>query len=432
MVPTAFAALIAKDLKLFLSDRRAVILAFAMPVAIGSFFGMLFPGSRSTETQSRIPVLVVDLDTSDISRAMTAALASDKNLSSESTSIEQARDRVRRGNAAVGIVIPQGFGDAAGRAFFSGGEKPQLQLLYDPSRGMELAMVRGLITQHVMESVSREVFTGDRGRKVIDDTIRSLDSAAMPDDQKRLLRDMLESVQRFNAAGNTASTGRTPGITLPYDVREEAMTARQSTNYNGYAHSFAGMGLQFMLMGAINFAIEILVERQRGLWKRLRAAPISKLTLLGSKVGSGTVIGTLVMLVSFGFAILVWGVRIEGSVAGFIGVTIASAADGRLLRAADRRPRQDTQRRARRVGARDVAHGDARRSLGAHVRVSGLATDGHSHHAHALGGRRVRRDDVARLRAERRTAADSRAVGICRRVLAAGARTVPVGGGVGE
>ena len=325
MVPTAFAALIAKDLKLFLSDRRAVILAFAMPVAIGSFFGMLFPGSRSTETQSRIPILVVDLDTSDISRAMTAALASDKNLSSESTSIEQARDRVRRGNAAVGIVIPQGFGDAAGRAFFSGGEKPQLQLLYDPSRGMELAMVRGLITQHVMESVSREVFTGERGRKVIDDTIRSLDSAAMPDDQKRLLRDMLESVQRFNAAGNTASTSRTPGITLPYDVRVEAMTARQSTNYNGFAHSFAGMGLQFMLMGAINFAIEILVERQRGLWKRLRSAPISKLTLLGSKVGSGTVIGTLVMLVSFGFAILVWGVRIEGSVAGFIGVTIASA-----------------------------------------------------------------------------------------------------------
>jgi ABC-2 type transport system permease protein len=173
--------------------------------------------------------------------------------------------------------------------------------------------------------VSREVFSGDGGRKVIDDTIRSLDSAAMPDDQKRLLRDMLESVQRFNAAGNAGAAGRSPGISLPYVVQEEAMTARQHTNYNGYAHSFAGMGLQFMLMGAINFAIEILVERQRGLWKRLRSAPISKRTLLGAKVGSGTIIGTLVMLVSFGFAILVWGVRIEGSVAGFIGVTIASA-----------------------------------------------------------------------------------------------------------
>jgi ABC-2 type transport system permease protein len=190
---------------------------------------------------------------------------------------------------------------------------------------MELAMVRGLITQHVMESVSREVFSGDSGRTVIDDTLRGLDSSAMPDDQKRLLRDMLVSVQRFNASGGAASTGRGPGITLPYEVREEAMTARQHTSYNGFAHSFAGMGLQFMLMGAINFAIEMLVERQRGLWKRLRSAPVSKLTLLGSKVASGTIIGTLVMLVSFGFAILVWGVRIEGSIAGFIGVTIASA-----------------------------------------------------------------------------------------------------------
>ena len=56
MAMTAFTALVTKDLKLFLSDRRAVILAFAMPIAIGSFFGMLFPGNGSGETQTRIPV----------------------------------------------------------------------------------------------------------------------------------------------------------------------------------------------------------------------------------------------------------------------------------------------------------------------------------------------------------------------------------------
>jgi ABC-2 type transport system permease protein len=115
---------------------------------------------------------------------------------------------------------------------------------------------------------------------------------------------------------------------MPYDVEEEAMTARPNAGYNGYAHSFAGMGLQFMLFGAINLGIEILLERQRGIWKRLRSAPVSKMTLLGSKVGSGTVIGALVLLVSFGFAVFVWGVRIEGSVAGFVGVAIASALMG--------------------------------------------------------------------------------------------------------
>ena len=39
---------------------------------------------------------------------------------------------------------------------------------------------------------------------------------------------------------------------MPYDVREEAVTARQNARYNGFAHSFAGMGLQFMLFAAIS------------------------------------------------------------------------------------------------------------------------------------------------------------------------------------
>jgi ABC-2 type transport system permease protein len=112
---------------------------------------------------------------------------------------------------------------------------------------------------------------------------------------------------------------------MPFEMHEEAVTARQNARYNGFAHSFAGMGLQFMLFAAINMGIEILNERQRGIWKRLRSAPVSKMTLLGSKIGSGTVIGSLVLLVSFAFAILVWRVRIEGSLAGFIGVAVASA-----------------------------------------------------------------------------------------------------------
>ena len=51
------------------------------------------------------------------------------------------------------------------------------------------------------------------------------------------------------------------------------MTARPNIAYNGYAHSFAGMGIQFLLFAMANLGVEILLERQRGLWKRLRSAP---------------------------------------------------------------------------------------------------------------------------------------------------------------
>jgi ABC-2 type transport system permease protein len=85
------------------------------------------------------------------------------------------------------------------------------------------------------------------------------------------------------------------------------------------------MGIQFLLFAAANLGIEILLERQRGLWKRLRSAPVSRHALLAGKAASGTIISLMTLLVSFGFAMLVFHVRIEGSVIGFFSVALACA-----------------------------------------------------------------------------------------------------------
>src|SRR6185295_14459503 len=91
------------------------------------------------------------------------------------------------------------------------------------------------------------------------------------------------------------------------------------------AHSFAGMGVQFLLFAAIDLGTGILLERERGLWKRLRSAPVSRFTMLGARATSGTLLTLLILLVSFGFAMAVFGVRIEGSIAGFALVAVACA-----------------------------------------------------------------------------------------------------------
>ena len=112
---------------------------------------------------------------------------------------------------------------------------------------------------------------------------------------------------------------------MPYTVKEEAMTAGANVAYNGYAHSFAGMAIQFLLFAMANIGVEMLLERQRGLWSRLRSAPISKTTLLLGKAVSGALISLMILLVSFGFAMIVFKVRIHGSVLGFLGISIACA-----------------------------------------------------------------------------------------------------------
>jgi ABC-2 type transport system permease protein len=129
---------------------------------------------------------------------------------------------------------------------------------------------------------------------------------------------------------------------MPYTVREQAVTAGATTPYNGYAHSFAGMGIQFLLFAAANMGIEILLERQRGLWRRLRSAPVSRLTLLGGKAASMTIVSLMTLLVSFAFAMLVFGVRIQGSVIGFFAIALAcsamAATFGLLIAALGRTP----------------------------------------------------------------------------------------------
>ena len=47
-------------------------------------------------------------------------------------------------------------------------------------------MVRGILTQHVMEAVSREMFGGAQGRELVEQTLPQIEaSTTMPADQKR-------------------------------------------------------------------------------------------------------------------------------------------------------------------------------------------------------------------------------------------------------
>lgn len=321
------AAMVRKDLQLFLTDRRSVIVSFAVPIAIASFFGSIFSGPSSNREPARIAVMVVDEDGSAISRAIASGAEADRNLNVSIADAETARQSVRRGKTAVAVIVPKGFGDAAGAAFFGNGEKPQLEMPYDPSRGTELAMVRGIFTEHVMQAVSREMFSGPQGRAYLEKSMPQIEASAMDPQQKALLLQMLRSVQDFydRPSPGQAGAGRAPGITMPYTVREEAMTAGSNVAYNGYAHSFAGMGIQFLLFAMANLGVEMLLERQRGLWKRLRSAPVSRVTLLAGKVISGAAISSMILGVCFAFAMIVFRVRIQGSVAGFVAVSVACA-----------------------------------------------------------------------------------------------------------
>ena len=83
----------------------------------------MFGGQGGDAATSKLAVLVIDEDGSDISRGLVSSLAGDKNLDVKPSTIDGAKEAVRKGKATAAIVIPKNFGQDAGRALFTGAKQ---------------------------------------------------------------------------------------------------------------------------------------------------------------------------------------------------------------------------------------------------------------------------------------------------------------------
>ena len=271
---TAFRALVRKDIALFLRDRRAMVISVLTPILVAAFFGSLFAPVSGGNSIARMKVGVVDLDQSALTKAVLESLTQDASLDVQVLPEDQASDLVRSGKLRAAIVFPKEFEPAATGALVGIGQMPDVKLLYDPSQSMVRPMVAGLLSQHVMQRLSRPNFIGN----------------SKP---------------------------------IPFNVDSIAVTA--GPRYNSYSHSFAGMSIQFILLMGIDAGIALLLMRQEGMWRRLRAAPLSRWVLLGSRVTGTTLIAMGILAVVYLVARVVFNVRIEGSLLGFTLVAAAFA-----------------------------------------------------------------------------------------------------------
>lgn len=344
---TALIALVRKDLILFLGDRRALLLNLLMPIMLGAFFGYLFGGSGVTDN-ARIEIAVVAQDSSATTQKIVAGLKADTALTVLEMPLAEAQDKVLKGKLNAAIVIPVGFGDAAGAALFGAKEKPEIAIYYDPSQSAVLAMVKGMLTQHVMQNVSAEMFSGAGGQKMMDESIAELEKEAASNPRSAELQEFLKSVRTFqtrNAAAKTADAEkgqpeRTAGLSMPFSTTDKAMSA--GPKYNGYAHAFAGMAVQFILFMGIDAGISVLTAQRQGLWNRLLASPITVHTVLAARATSSALIAFGLLLFIFVVASMFFQVQVAGSLLGFLGVglcfALVTATFGLLIAAFGKTP----------------------------------------------------------------------------------------------
>jgi ABC-2 type transport system permease protein len=291
-------------------------------------------------------VLVVDQDGSDISRGLITQLADGGISTCKPSTLDAAREAVRKGKATAAIVIPKDFGSDAGRRCLRARTSPKSACSTTP-RTVELAMVKGILSGAVLQAVSREMFSGRSGRDTVDESLARVENNPQiaPAD-RQALGDLLRGVREWNereanarmnrrTATTSGQSPRSAGLTLPYQTRDQAITSGENIRYNGYAHSIGGMGVQFILFMGLDAGISLLLLRQSGLWQRLRAAPLSRATLLGSRAASASLIAGFILTVLFVFARLVLGVHIRGSFVGLLGIcaafSVMTAAFGLMI-----------------------------------------------------------------------------------------------------
>jgi len=337
---SAFTALVRKDIQLYLLDRRALVMSLLAPILIAAFFGFLFGGTGSSGKPARTAIAVTDLDGSAISQAIVAGLQADEALSVQLLEGDAAVALVKKGKLRAALQLPKGFGEQAARALFGAGSKPELVLTHDPSQAAVLGLVRGLVTQQVMQAVSQQAFSPSSGSFA--DLRRMAESA--PEAQRGDLKALFDSVERVQASApaSSAASGTAGGLQQPFALRLVEGSSSPTQGYNAYAHSFAGMGVQFILMLGVDIGIGLLLMRRMDLWKRLRAAPVSRATLLGSRMVSTALIAFVLFATIMLAGMLFFGVRVLGSWLGFAMVMAAfallTASFGLMIAALGRTP----------------------------------------------------------------------------------------------
>jgi len=249
-------AVAAKDLRLALRDWGALLFTMVVPIIVTSIVALGVSGGDSG------PVLflpVVNGDQGPVAEVLLEALAEHARI--EEVDLERATEivRVERG-AAAALVLPEHLSKR-----YLADEPSELQLLTDPAKGTELAMIRATLLLADREAAS----------------------LADPFSEELL------------------------------EVREQSLTGSNLT-VSSFAQTIPGFSLMFVLMGVLfGVAFGLDDERTSGTLLRLRAAPAGTASWLGGKLLARYAIGVFQIALLFGFGHLVFDLSLGASLFAF-------------------------------------------------------------------------------------------------------------------
>jgi ABC-2 type transport system permease protein len=280
-------AIVWNDVRIEFSSRWTLVFFLVLPLVFTTIvalaMGNLY-GESNPSADSRIPVLVVDLDHSDLSVRLVAALASSGTIRPLSQSQAEAQTAFDQGQAPALLTILPGFGQAllAGQAVglpLREAANDSRVVAVEQALDAAVGRVSGAVAAAQTSLAEREKirpFAGQAARQAY-------------------FRQALSLAQNLVASPPVREeTTQAPGV-----AQETATGTQQSSS---------GQLVTWVLITLLGAAEVFVAERLGGTLRRLVVTPTPKATILSGKVVGRLGMGLLQMALLIGFGALVFGV----------------------------------------------------------------------------------------------------------------------------
>ncbi len=299
-----------KDLKLFFSDLKAVLLTFLLPVILTSLFVFAYSGMDTGKTKSRpITLPVSDLDNSPAVQKAVATLDSVMGLVVEPLPLDEAREKVITGKKVGVLIFHEGFSDS-----ILAGSPPPLELLYDEAREMEVGILRSVLTGAIM----KETGLSHIKTKVLDQIRKNY-----ADLEPEILNEITAGIDSF--FNQSSDSGQAARFMEGSPIRLTPVFSEQPDVNLGLIQAVAGTAVMMLLFSVSAIGAGLLEEKEAGTLKRLFYSPIRPSDILYGKMLAGFLLAVLQLSVMFIFAWIVFGLDLSANIPGLVAMVLSTA-----------------------------------------------------------------------------------------------------------
>jgi len=266
-----------------------LVLPLVFTTVIGSAMSNLY-GENDQGTDTRFPVLVVDLDNSVLSSELGEALAASSVIRPVLKPEDKALTLFEDGQAPALLTIPSGFGSAV-----LSGQQAELRLLKSRADNRVLAV------EQAIQAAATEM--GDA-------LAAALVSLAEADRQQPAGFKSAEDRQAYFEQGLSMAQELLDDPPARVQVVQAAQSAGTTGEIaSGFEQSSAGQLVTWTLITLLGASQIFVNERLGGTLRRLVVTPSSKATILAGKISGRLGMGIVQMIILIGFGALFFGVN---------------------------------------------------------------------------------------------------------------------------